>query len=163
MTPLFYRIIEIVFTSYMLPALLVPAVWSVAFLLRRRLRTNVQPAAEIERQRRTLSALFLLWLALFLAVAAGAPLDRGGLPVVVCCWLIFAVTNVMLAWYLMRFTTTYGLIPAGRLADRVFLRFLGIVIAQPLMTAAAFVVLNEVMGVAWNLRVPALPAIQEGI
>jgi hypothetical protein len=43
------------------------------------------------------------------------------------------------------------------------MRFLGIVIAQPLMTAAAFVVLNRVMGVAWNLQVPELPAIQEGI
>jgi hypothetical protein len=43
------------------------------------------------------------------------------------------------------------------------MRFLGIVISQPLMTAAAFAVLNRVMGVAWNLQVPDLPAIQEGI
>jgi hypothetical protein len=43
------------------------------------------------------------------------------------------------------------------------MRFLGIVVAQPLMTAAAFAVLNRVMGVAWNLQVPDLPAIQEGI
>jgi hypothetical protein len=68
-----------------------------------------------------------------------------------------------LAWFLLRFTARYGSIPPGPVADRAFMRFLGIVVAQPLMTAAAFAVLNQVMGVAWNLQVPDLPAIQESI
>ena len=159
----FFRIIEIAFASYMLPALLVPAVWLLAFMLRKRLRANTQPAAEIEGQWRMLSVSFLIWLVLFFAVAAGAPLDRGGMIAIVACWGAFAATNLLIAWFLLRFTSTYALIPAGRVADRVFFRFIGIVIAQPVMTAAAFAVLNEVMGVAWNLKVPELPAIQEGI
>jgi hypothetical protein len=110
-----------------------------------------------------LFGLFLVWFALFIAVLAGAPLNRGGTLAVVSCWTAYAVTNLLLAWFLLRFTATYALIPEGQVADRAFMRFLGIVIAQPLMTAAAFAVLNQVMGVAWNLQVPELPAIQEGI
>ena len=73
------------------------------------------------------------------------------------------MTNVLIAWFLLRFTSAYGLIPEGRAADRAFLRFITIIVAQPLITAAAFAVLNNVMGVAWNAQVPELPAIQEGI
>lgn len=162
MAQMFFRIIEIAFASYMVPALLLPAVWLAGRVLRRA-GANRPPAAEIEGQWRRLSGLFLVWLALFLAVAAGAPLNRGGAAAIAVCWIVYAVTNLLLAWFLLRFTSTYALIPAGQIADRAFMRFLGIVIAQPLMTAAAFVVLNQVMGVAWSLQVPELPAIQEGI
>lgn len=163
MAQTFFRIIEIAFASYMVPALLLPGVWTAAWLLKRRLSRAQQPAMEIEGQWRVLLTLFLVWLMLFVAVAAGAPLNRGGVLAIVFCWTVYVLTNVLLAWFLLRFTSTYGLIPAGRVADRVFMRFLGIVVAQPLMTAAAFAVLNQVMGVAWNLQVPELPAIQEGI
>jgi hypothetical protein len=163
MAQTFFRIIEIAFASYMVPALLLPAVWTAAWLLRRRLGRTPQPASEIEGQWRILFGLFVVWLILFIAVAAGAPLNRGGLVAIVVCWSVYALTNLLIAWFLLRFTSTYALIPAGRVADRAFMRFLGIVVAQPLMTAAAFAVLNQVMGVAWNLQVPDLPAIQEGI
>jgi hypothetical protein len=163
MAQMFFRIIEIAFASYMVPALLLPAVWIAAWLLKKRGGANQQPIRDIERHWRVLSGLFVVWLALFLGVLAGAPLNRGGVVAIVVCWSIYAFTNLLLAWFLLRFTATYALIPAGQAADRVFMRFLGIVIAQPLMTAAAFAVLNQVMGVAWNLQVPELPAIQEGI
>jgi hypothetical protein len=163
MAQTFFRIIEIAFASYMVPALLLPAAWTAGWMLKRRLGRDKQPAAEIEGQWRALLGLFLAWAALFIAVVAGAPLNRGGIFAVVLCWAMYASTNLLLAWFLLRFTSTYALIPAGRVADRAFMRFLGIVIAQPLMTAAAFAVLNQVMGVAWNLQVPELPAIQEGI
>lgn len=163
MAQTFFRIIEIAFASYMVPALLLPAAWTAAWLLKRRLSRAPQPAMEIEGQWRLLLGLFLGWLMLFIAVAAGAPLNRGGVLAIVFCWTAYALTNVLLAWFLLRFTSTYALIPAGRVADRAFMRFLGIVIAQPLVTAAAFAVLNQVMGVAWNLQVPDLPAVQEGI
>ena len=163
MGPMFFRIVEITFASYMVPALLVPLVWAAACLLKRRLRSKAQPAIEVEGQSRRLFWLFLVWLALFLAVVAGVPLNRGGSIAVALCWLIYAATNVLIAWFLLRFTTAYGLIPEGRAADRAFLRFIAIIVAQPLMTAAAFAVLNNVMGVAWNAQVPELPAIQEGI
>jgi hypothetical protein len=164
MAQMFFRIIEIAFASYMVPALLLPAVWLTGLLLKRRIGvTRLSPAAEIEGQWRLLFGLFLLWFALFLAVVAGAPLNRGGVAAIVVCWIVYAVTNLLLAWFMLRFTSMYALIPAGQVADRAFMRFLGIVVAQPLMTAAAFAVLNRVMGVAWNLQVPDLPAIQEGI
>lgn len=164
MGQMFLRITEITFASYMVPALLVPAVWIVGLLLKKRTDgANRQPIGEIDRLWRVLSGLFVVWLALFIAVIAGAPLNRGGMLAVVLCWAVYALTNLLLAWLLLRFTSTYALIPAGTAADKVFMRFLGIVIAQPLMTAAAFAVLNQVMGVAWNLQVPELPAIQEGI
>ena len=163
MGQMFFRIVEIAFASYMVPALLLPAVWVAGLLLKRRLGVARAPAAEIEEQWRRLSGLFLVWFALFLAVAVGAPLNRGGVTAIAVCWIVYAATNLLLAWFMLRFTSTYALIPAGRVADRAFMRFLGIVIAQPLMTAAAFAVLNRVMGVAWNLQVPELPAIQEGI
>ncbi len=159
----FLRITEIVFASYMVPALLVPVAWMLAWILRSRLGRQVPAAAEVEGQWRVLRLLFLLWLALFLGVLAGIRLNHGGVVAVVLCWALYALTNFLLAWFLLRFTATYGSIPPGPVADRVYLRFLGIVVAQPLMTAAAFAVLNQVMGVAWNLQVPELPAIQEGI
>jgi hypothetical protein len=163
MGPMFFRIIEITFASYMVPALLVPLVWVAAWILKPRLRRGAPPVVEVEGQSRRLFQLFLLWFALFLAVAAGVPLNHWGPAAVVLCWLVYAVTNLLLAWFLFRFTITYGSIPDGQAADRVFLRFIAIVVAQPLMTAAAFAVLNNVMGVAWNAQVPELPAIQEGI
>jgi hypothetical protein len=163
MAQMFFRIIEIAFASYMVPALLLPAVWLAGFVLKRWIGGKRPPAAEIEGQWRLLVGFFLVWFALFAAVAAGAPLNRGGAAAVAVCWVVYTATNVLLAWFLLRFTSMYALIPEGQVADRAFMRFLGIVIAQPLMTAAAFAVLNQVMGVAWNLQVPELPAIQEGI
>ena len=163
MGAMFFRIIEIAFASYMVPALLVPLAWVAAWILKRRLAVTTQPAIEVEGQFRVLFWLFLVWFLLFLAVIAGASLNRGGGPAVALCWIVYAVTNLLLAWFLLRFTTTYGLIPDGPVADRVFMRFIAVVVMQPLMTAAAFAVLNNVMGVAWNAQVPELPAIQEGI
>jgi hypothetical protein len=160
---MFFRVIEITFASYMVPALLVPLVWVAAWLLKRHLRANAEPAAEVEGQSRRLFWVFLVWFVLFLAVAAGVPFHRGGSLAVVACWIVYAATNLLFAWFLLRFTTAYGSIPDGRAADRIFLRFIAIIVAQPLMTAAAFAVLNNVMGVAWNAQVPELPAIQEGI
>lgn len=163
MGPMFFRIIEITFASYMVPALLLPPVWVAAWLLKRRFRAQARPAMEVEGQSRWLLWLFMGWLALFLAVVAGVPLHRGGSLAVALCWFVYVVTNVLIAWFLLRFTTAYGSIPAGQAADRAFLRFIAIIVAQPLMTAAAFAVLNNVMGLAWSAQVPELPAIQEGI
>jgi hypothetical protein len=147
----------------MVPALLMPLAWIAAWLLKRRARGGARPAIEVESQSRRLFWLFLVWVALFLAVVAGVPLHRGGRLAVALCWLGYVATNVLIAWFLLRFTTAYGLIPEGRAADRAFLRFIAIVVAQPLVTAAAFAVLNNVMGIAWDAQVPELPAIQEGI
>src|ERR1700738_5396253 len=101
MGPMFFRIIEITFASYMVPALLVPPVWVAAWLLKRLLRADAQPATEVEGQSRLLFWLFLVWLVLFLAVIAGVPFDRGGSLAVVSCWIVYAATNLLLAWFLL--------------------------------------------------------------
>ncbi|MEA3151807.1 MAG: hypothetical protein QOD56_2746 [Gammaproteobacteria bacterium] len=163
MGPLFFRIVEIMFASYMVPALLIPLVWVAAWIFKRRLHAATQPASEVEGQAQLLFWLFLVWFVLLLAVLTGVPLNRGGRLAVISCWIVYALTNLLLAWFLLRFTSVYGSIPGGRAADRVFLRFIAIIVTQPLMTAAAFAVLNNVMGVAWNAQVPEIPAIQEGI
>src|SRR5260370_35706275 len=75
---MFFRIIEITFASYMVPALLVPLVWVAAWLMKRRLRAHAQPATEVEGQSRLLFWLVLGWFVLFLAVVAGVPFHRGG-------------------------------------------------------------------------------------
>jgi uncharacterized membrane protein len=159
----FLRIVEITFTSFMVPTLLVPVVWVAGLLLKGRMRTDEEPAGELNRQWWILLCLFLLWLLLLLAVVARIPLNLGGSAAIVLCWALYVSTNLLLAWYFLRFTARYGSIPAGAQADRVFLRFISIVVTQPLMTAAAFAVLNVVMGLAWNERFPDLPVIQEGI
>ncbi len=163
MGPMFFRVVEIIFTAFMVPALLVPVVWIAGLLWKRRLRAEVEPAAELNRQWRIMLGLFLLWLLLFLAVVARAPLNLGGNVLIALCWALYVLTNLFLAWYLLRFTVKYGSIPAGPQADRVFINFVAVMLAQPLVTAAAFAVLNGVMGVAWKGQVPELPAIQEGI
>jgi hypothetical protein len=162
MAEMFFRAIEIAFASYMVPALLLPAAWLAAVLLRKRV-AHQEPAREIRRQSRLLWGFVVVWLALFAAALVGVPLNRGGPWAVAFCWMVYAANNLLLAWFLLRVTTRYALIPAGLAADAAFGRFLSIVLAQPLVTAVAFAVLNQVMGVAWNLQVPALPAIQEGI
>ena len=44
MGPTFFRIIEITFASYMVPALLVPLVWVAARIMKSRLRRDAPPA-----------------------------------------------------------------------------------------------------------------------
>ena len=163
MGPMFFRTVEIIFASFMVPALLVPVVWIAGVARRGRARGEEEAAADLNRQWRLLLGLFLVWLLLLLAVVARVPIYLGGALAIALCWALYGVTNLLLARYFLRFTVKYGSIPAGPQADRVFVRFLSVVATQPLVTAAAFAVLNVVMGLAWNAHVPDLPAIQEGI
>ncbi len=160
----FFRIVEIAFTAYMVPALLVPLAWTAGLLCRRAFPANPDATAELSGLWRILAGLFVLWLLLFLAVTVHAPLAHsGGTIGKVIVWTLYVLTNLLLAWFLLRFTSRYGSIAAGPAADRVFASLLVIVLAQPFMTAIAFAVLYRVMGVAWNGQAPDLPAIQEGI
>jgi hypothetical protein len=81
----------------------------------------------------------------------------------VACWTGYAVANLALAWLLVWFTADYGSLPDGESKDRLFLRVIGAVVLQPVMTALAFSVLYRIMGVAYHLQVPGLTAVQEGI
>ena len=126
MAQMFFRIVEIAFASYMVPALLLPAAWLAGLLLKGRIGVTRLPAAEIEGQWRLLFGLFVLWFALFLAVAAGAPLNRGGATAIVVCWIVYAARNCSWRGSCCGSRRLTALIPAGQVADRAFMRFLGI-------------------------------------
>ena len=160
---LIVRVIEIIFTSFMVPALIMPVLWGGAWLLRRRTVADADVGARLGRTLAAPAFVFALWLLLVAAATAGLPLHAGGRPVVAACWLLYIGSNGLVAWLLLRFIVDYGRIQDGVTADRLFLRFVGVLVAQPVATAAAFVVLNAAMGLVWNELVPALPAIQEGI
>ena len=74
-----------------------------------------------------------------------------------------ALIPVVLAWVLVRFTAAYGSLPESSASDALFLRLVGTLAAQPVMTALAFSVIAHIMGVGWNPLIPTLPAVQEGI
>jgi hypothetical protein len=157
------RVIEIIFTSFMVPALIMPVLWGGAWLLRRPAIADADLGARLGKTLAATICVFALWLLLVVAATAGLPLHAGGLPVVATCWLLYIGSNGLVAWLLLRFIVDYGRIQQGVTADRLFLRFVGVLAAQPVATAAAFAVINSAMGLVWNQSIPALPAIQEGI
>jgi hypothetical protein len=160
----FFRVVEVVFTAYAVPALIVPFVW-----LGRRIAAAARggpPRDSAEGLNRTVLAYGALaagWLGTWLALRLGVPIEKGGRAVGALFWLAYGLVNLLLAWFLVRFTAGYGKMPDGRLKDRLFLHFLSAVLVQPVMTACAFSVLYRMLGVVYHLKVPGLTAVQEGI
>jgi hypothetical protein len=160
----FFRLVELVFTAYAVPALLVPLVWLVQRVFRGR-----RPASEHEtadRLNRALGAygiLLLAWLGAWAAVILGVPVERGGSISATIFWIAYGLLNLGLASMLVRFTAGYGDLTEGPSRDRLFVRFLLAIVVQPVATAFAFAVLYRIMGVVYHLRVPGLAAVQEGI
>jgi hypothetical protein len=158
----FARLVELVFTAYAVPALLVPFVW-LARRAGRSFRPDRSRSAEgLARAGRTYGALALGWLIVWAVLRPGVPFSGGPLTAA-ACWTGYGAANLALAWLLVRFTADYGSLPDGAAKDRVFLRVIGAVVAQPVVTALAFSVLYRLLGVAYRLRVPPLAAVQEGL
>ncbi len=160
----FFRLVELIFTAYAVPALLVPLVWLVRRLFRaRRPDTNRETAARLNRALSAYGVVLLAWLGAWAALVLGVPIERGGRVVGAILWIAYALLNFELASMLVRFTRGYGDLPEGPSRDRLFLRFLSAILVQPVATACAFAVLYRLMGVAYHLWVPGLTAVQEGI
>jgi hypothetical protein len=160
----FFRLIELMFTAYAVPALLVPLVWLARRVLApRRARSIQETAHRLGRAIATYGIVLLGWVAAWLALRLGVPLERGGQVAGLLCWVGYALLNVLLASLLVGFTSGYGDLPEGPSRDRLFLRFLSAIVAQPVATACAFAVLYRIMGVVYRLKVPGLGAVQEGI
>lgn len=160
----FFRLVELVFTAYAVPALLVPFVW----LARRLLRAVLPgpPPGAADRLNRAVAAYAIvsaIWIGAWLALSLGVPLERGGRVAGVLCWTAYGLLNLLLASLLVRFTEEYGGLPEGAFKDRLFLHLLSAVAVQPLATAGAFAVLYRIMGFVYHLEVPGLTAVQEGI
>lgn len=159
-----FRLVELVFTAYAIPALLVPLVWLVRRLFAgRRAGVNRETADGLNRAIGAYGIVLLGWVAAWLAIRIGVPLELGGRVAGLLCWVAYAALNVLLALLLVRFTAGYGDLPEGSSRDRLFVRFLSAIVVQPMATACAFAVLYRVMGVVYRLKVPGLGAVQEGI
>jgi hypothetical protein len=163
MNETFFRIVEVAFTAYMVPALLVPVIWLVGRVRRRHAAPRVETSGELTRLVKVHFGFVLAWGLLWTAMILGVPLEKGGSLALVACWAVYLVANLVLAWVLVRFTAAYGSLPESATSDVLFIRLLGTLAAQPIMTALAFSVLTRIMGVVWHLQVPSLPAVQEGI
>ena len=160
----FFRIVEVTFTAYAVPALLVPVVWLARRLLRGgRSARRPETANGLNRTLAAYAVVLVAWLGARIVVAAGVPVERGGRAAAIVFWIAYALLNLMLAWLLVRFTAGYGDLPEGPSRDRLFLRFLSAIVVQPMATACAFTVLYRIMGVVYHLKVPGLGAVQEGI
>jgi hypothetical protein len=164
MSERFFQLVELLFTAYAVPALIVPFVWLARRLIRaRRRRPFQESAARLSRLEAAYALLAAGWFTAWLALRLGVPIEAGGHAVGALFWSAYAALNVVLAWLLVRFTAGYGELEDGRSKDRLFLRFLSVVIAQPFATACAFAVLFRIMGVVYRMKVPGLTAVQEGI
>ena len=160
----FFRGVELLFTAYAVPALIVPFVWLGRKIFTAARGRALRDSAEgLNRAVLAYGALAAIWLGAWLALRLGLPIERGGRALGALSWLVYGLMNLLLAWILVRFTAGYGRVPDGQLKDRLFLRFLSVIVAQPLATACAFSVLYRVMGVIYHLKVPGLTAVQQGI
>ncbi len=160
----FFRLVEIVFTAYAVPALLVPVVWLVRRLIRgRRSRGSVETAVQLNRAVAAYGIVLLAWVATWAALVLGVPVERGGRVAGAVLWIAYGVLNFGLAWLLVGFTAGYGDLPEGPSRDRLFLRLISAIFVQPVATACAFTVLYRIMGVVYHLKAPGLTAVQEGI
>jgi len=159
----FFRSVEVAFTAYAVPALIVPLFW----LFGRRLVVGSEPGRSWEGILAANESLYgrlaAVWIAAGVAVLAGVRVDRGGEAARVAAWLLYLALNVVFARLLVRFTAGYGHVKEDRDRDRLFGRLLVIVVAHPLVTAVAFFLLYRVMGLSYDLSVPGLGAVQEGI
>ena len=160
----FFRLVELIFTAYAVPALLVPLVWLVHRVFRsRRPASEHDTAGRLNRVLAAYGILLLTWFGAWVALILGVPIERGGTMAAAISWIAYGLLNLGLASMLVRFTAGYGDLPEGPSRDRLFVRFLLGVVVQPVATAFAFAVLYRIMGVVYHLRVPGLAAVQEGI
>jgi hypothetical protein len=159
----FFRLVELMFTAYAVPALLVPLVWIARRIFTRGVAAKRDTADRLSRAIGAYGLVLLAWVVAWVALRLGAPLERGGQVAGALCWVAYGLLNVLLASLLVGFTAGYGDLPEGSSRDRLFLRFLSAIVAQPAATACAFAVLYRIMGVVYHLKVPGLGAVQEGI
>ena len=159
----FFRLVELVFTAYAIPALLVPFVWLAGWAWSRWGGGRSGHGEQLGQILTWYFAAVVGWLVAWGMIRLGLPAEKGGVAAVALGWLAYGTANVLFAQLLVRFTQEYGLLPPGEATDRVFARLLSAIVAQPLMTAFAFFVLYRITGVTWSLHVPGLPAVQEGI
>jgi hypothetical protein len=156
-----FRGVELIFTAYMVPALLVPLVWIGGRILKR--MGPSESAMRLSRIQGLYAGIAGLCFLGWVAVRFGVPIENGGRVIGFVSWLIYIALNFTLAMLLVAFTGEYGALPEGPVKDRLFARFLSIILVQPVATAFAYAVLYRIMGLVYHMKVVPLPGVQEGI
>jgi hypothetical protein len=159
----FKQIVEAVFTSYLLPALLVPLVWLLRGIARRSIGIFSTAISSLRLLQNIYDATATLIVLAWAAGRAGFRIEAGGRPITVFAWFLFGSLNLLFATLAVRITGEYGRLPEGPAKDTVFLRFLGTIVAQPIATMAAFSLLYRLLRVVYHREFPWLDAVQEGI
>jgi hypothetical protein len=157
------QIVEAVFTSYLLPALIVPLVWLLGAITRRSTGTLVAGISALRFLQNAYDATAILIVLVWAAGRAGLRIEAGGRPITVLVWVLFGALNLLFATLAVRITGEYGKLPDGGPKDTVFLRFLGAIVAQPIATLAAFSLLYRLLRVVYHREFPWLDVVQEGI
>lgn len=158
-----FRTVEVVFTAYAVPALIVPLVWLLARMFGPR---SVRPWEQVLKATESFYGLLaIVWILAGSATLAGLRVELSGGFGQAAAWLLYGLLNLAFASLLVRFTAGFGHIKEEEEEDRdrLFARLLWIVVAHPVATAFAFVLLYRVMGAPYALSVPGLGAVQEGI
>jgi hypothetical protein len=159
-----FRTVEVLFTAYAVPALIVPLVWLFARIARSPSGRPQRPWVDLlSRGESVYAALAAFCILAGTGALLGLPVERGGTFTRTFAWCAYSAVNIAFAWLLVRFTAGYGEIQEEDQRDRLFSRLLLIVVAQPIVTAFAFALLYRVMGLSYSLAVPGLGAVQEGI
>jgi hypothetical protein len=154
-------IAEILFTSYLLPALALPAVWSAGALARRR-----GAGTAVADPRPLMSLHAGIALALIAGWALGAsrvPIERGGAPLTIAAWLAFALLHFSYAAVATGVTARVSAAPDERERDAWFAAFIGLTLLQPIGTAAGLAVLYRLMRLVYHQSLPLLDVVPEGI
>ncbi len=157
------QLVEAIFTAYLLPALLVPLVWLIRAIRGNRADRSPGRFGPLRRVQGAYASVAILITLLWAAAKAGLRVELGGRPITVVAWILFGTLNFLFAVLAVRMAGDYARLPDGRPKDALFLRFLAAIVAQPLVTLAAFSLLYRLLRVVYHRQFPWLNAVQEGI
>lgn len=162
MQALVRQISEILFTSYLLPALLLPIIW-LAGAAARRGRVPTEPERSLARVFTVHAVVATTLVTAWGLGALGVPLERGGAPLTIAAWLLFATLQFAFAALASGVTSRYAAIPEGRARDALFVKFVALTLLQPIATAAALHVLYRLMRLVYHHSLPLFDTLPEGL
>lgn len=160
MNPLLQQAVEVVFTSYLVPVFLLPVLWIASAVLARR-GTTIRADA-LGAMRRMMVGYLVVAALVSAAWVLGRwlpPPDAARGVLVPIAWTGFAALNLLFAGLAIGMTSHFAGFPEGPEKDSVFLRFLGVVLLQPLGTAAALALLARLLPPGVHMTFPGFETI----
>src|SRR5258708_26634 len=94
----FFRLVELIFTAYAVPALLVPLVWLVRrIFLGRPSNSALETADRLNRAIAAYGIVLLAWVGAWVALVLGVPIEKGGRVAGAVFWIGYGLLNFGLA------------------------------------------------------------------